>query len=77
MNINAECAKIVADRKKFFDRAFAGMNIPEDFRRLSERLCVSYGINGFCDPGYIANVIAFELGLGDGKGHFTKQEDSK
>lgn len=26
---------------------------------------------GICDPMYIMNVIAFELGIGDGKGHFN------
>lgn len=25
---------------------------------------------GICDPMYIMNTIALELGIGDGKGHF-------
>jgi len=25
---------------------------------------------GICDPAYIINVIAYELGVGDGKGNF-------
>lgn len=27
--------------------------------------------NGVCDPMYIMNVIALELGIGDGKGQFN------
>ena len=41
--------------------------------RLAERLCRSYGILGLCDPAYIANVIAVELGLGDGLGKFEEK----
>jgi hypothetical protein len=26
---------------------------------------------GICDPMYIMNVIAFELGIGDGRGNFN------
>lgn len=44
--------------------------IPENLKRLSARICRSYGIRGSCDPMYIANIIAFELGLGDGKSNF-------
>ena len=58
----------------FFKEAWEGMqNVPEDLRRLSERLCRSYGIRGICDPGYIANVIAKELGLGDGFSNFYER----
>lgn len=62
--------------KAFFDQAFTDpvtrkpYQIPPKLRELSSRLCRSYGIRGQCDPMYIANVIAFELGMGDGKGHF-------
>lgn len=56
--------------KKFFDEAFRENQVPENIKRLSARLCRSYGINGICDPMYIANVIALELGLGDGQGNF-------
>ena len=65
--------------KAFFDDAFMNAvtkqpyNIPPDLRRLSERLCRTYGIRGVCDPMYIANVIAFELGLGDGMSNFNKK----
>jgi len=29
---------------------------------------------GICDPVYIANILARNLGLGDGKGNFNKDE---
>uniref|UniRef100_A0A6M3K0E2 Uncharacterized protein n=1 Tax=viral metagenome TaxID=1070528 RepID=A0A6M3K0E2_9ZZZZ len=62
--------------KDFFDRAFTDpvtdipYAIPPDLRRLAERICRSYGIRGICDPMYIANIIALELGRGDGKSNF-------
>ena len=55
---------------RWFDTAFEGMQLPEKLRRLSERLCRAYGIGGTADPAYIANVVAKELGLGDGRGRF-------
>lgn len=55
--------------KEWFDEQFTA-NVPGNLRRLSERLCRSYGINGICDPEYIANVVAVELGLGDGQSNF-------
>lgn len=60
--------------KEFFDEAFKlHPQIPPKLRRLAERLCRSYGIRGICDPAYIANVIAVELGLGDGMSNFNKE----
>lgn len=56
--------------KRFFELAFKGYTVPDNIKRLSTRLCRSYGINGICDPMYIANVIAYELGMGDGSGNF-------
>ena len=57
--------------KDWWDRCFETQpGTPANLRRLAERLCRSYGIRGLCDPAYIANVIAVELGLGDGLGHF-------
>jgi hypothetical protein len=44
--------------------------VPANIRKLSERICRSYGIGGVCDPMYLANIIALELGLGDGQGNF-------
>ena len=48
--------------------------VPADLKRLATRLCRSYGIRGVCDPMYIANVIAVELGLGDGLSNFNMGE---
>ena len=56
---------------EFFAEAFAGYDVPADLRRAAERLCVAYGIRGICDPMYIANVIAMELGRGNGQSEFT------
>lgn len=69
-----------AQNEAFFKEAFtdpltrAPYQIPEDLKRLARRLCQSYGIRGVCDPMYIANVIAFELGLGDGRSHFHHRD---
>ncbi len=72
MDIYEKIKKYRNDTKEFFDSAFAGHDVPVDIRRVSERICMSYGINGTSDPMYIANIIALELGRGDGKGNFTK-----
>ena len=62
--------------KQWFDEAFSSAvnnqpyDVPANLRRLAERICRSYGIRGVCDPMYIANVAAFELGLGDGYSRF-------
>jgi hypothetical protein len=62
--------------KEFFDEAFEGMDgIQPGLRKASERICQAYSIQGICDPGYIANVIAVELGLGDGRSHFIGKQD--
>lgn len=59
---------------KFFEAAFASdPKCPLVLRRTAERLCRAYGIRGSCDPMYMVNVIAQELGLGDGKGNFDEQ----
>jgi hypothetical protein len=60
----------------FFDKAFYNelarkpYDIPADLRKASERICHAYGIRGICDPMYIANVIALEIGRGDGRSNF-------
>lgn len=74
--LNQACAELSAKEKAFFEDAFTNpvtkkpYPIPEDLRRISERICRSYGICGSCDPMYIANIMAFELGLGDGQSNF-------
>jgi len=59
---------------EWFDAAFAGLadgqTLPPQLRRLAERFCRDFGVCGICDPMYIVNVAAFELGMGDGLSNF-------
>jgi hypothetical protein len=70
-----------ADRK-FFVEAFTDpttgkpYQVPVAIQRASVRLCRSYGIRGICDPMYVANIIALELGLGDGQSNFNQEAAS-
>ena len=63
--------------EKFFTEAFTNpvtkepYRVPNNIKRLSTCICRSYNITGICDPMYIANIIALELGKGDGQGHFN------
>lgn len=67
--------------KEFFNKAFTDStnnepyNVPDDIRKVAERICMAYGIRGICDPMYIANLIAIELGLGDGSSNFESPID--
>jgi hypothetical protein len=63
--------------EEWFNEAFANIEIPADIRSAAERLVRSYGIGGICDPLYIANVIAKEIGRGDGLSHFPTIERTK
>ena len=69
----SEAIKWAKEDQDFFEKAFEGMRVPQDIRTVAERICMSYGIRGECDPGYIANVVAKELGLGDGRSVFYNQ----
>ena len=77
MSLNEQCAALRKADADFFAEAFTQpttgkpYEVPEDIKRLATRLCRSYGIRGSCDPMYIANVIAFELGRGDGLSNFN------
>ena len=70
-------AEIKRENKEFFDEAFTNQstgkryNVPYNLRRASEEICNAFGIRGISDPMYIVNIIALEMGLGDGKGNFT------
>jgi hypothetical protein len=44
--------------------------VPQQIANASKGICAAHQIKGICDPMYIANVIAFELGAGDGQGSF-------
>jgi len=50
-------------------------NVPEKVKRAIKRVYGAYPSEclpqGLSDPMYIMNVIALELGIGDGKGNFT------
>lgn len=65
------------DMREFFATAFAGETVPPDIRRAAERVVASYGICGICDPMYIANIIAVELGRGDGNGRFYPKKGTQ
>ena len=65
------------DMREFFATAFAGETVPPDIRRAAERVVAAYGICGICDPMYIANVIAVELGRGDGNGQFYPKKGTQ
>ena len=76
-SLNETLAALRKADDEFFTEAFTcpttrkPYEVPENLKRLAIRLSRSYGIRGICDPMYIANVIAFELGLGDGQSNFT------
>lgn len=69
--------------KAWFDRCFVGYDseahreyyqaVPTALRACVERICIRFAIRGICDPMYVANVVAFELGWGDGQGTFTPE----
>lgn len=60
----------------WFEEAFydpcreEGVDLPRDIKEISKALCIHHNIRGICDPLYIANVTAFEMGRGDGCGVF-------
>lgn len=60
-------------KRRFFDRAFENDNPPARLRAFAERFCLQGNINGVCDPMYICNVVAFEVGVGNGTGDFNWQ----
>jgi hypothetical protein len=78
MHINDLIRQHNEEIKAFYKEAFTNpvtrqpYDVPEDIKRLATRICESYGIKGVCDPMYIANVIAFETGRGDGQSKFWR-----
>lgn len=62
----ADLAAVPPDRQEWLAQQFAKTAVPGDIRRAAEQLCSYYNIDGLCDPMYIANIIAHELGRGDG-----------
>ena len=57
---------------EWFDSKFenGGQIVPVQLRAMSERICKVFNIKGICDPMYIANIAAYELGMGNGQGQF-------
>jgi hypothetical protein len=58
--------------RAWFDLRFE-KEVPNLLRTVAETICETYQISGVSDPMYICNVVAPELGLGDGNGQFTQQ----
>ena len=77
---NMETRKPTMYSEEWFNECFSNSvdgtpyDIPADIRRAAEHIVRSYGIKGVCDPMYIANSIALELGFGDGQSHFEKRK---
>lgn len=69
--------------KEELDKAFTSAvtgepyNVPEDIRNAATRIVRAYPIRGICDPMYIVNVLAVELGRGDGQGNFFMTVDGE
>lgn len=61
-------------RTEFFEEAFKGHNVPQKIKNASESICIKFNIYGICDPMYIVNNIAYELGIGDGCSNFNDNE---
>lgn len=55
---------------EWLDEAF-GPEVPEGIAKAARRIIQAYGITGECDPMWVANIIAFETGRGNGKGSFA------
>lgn len=47
-------------------------NVPADIKAFATWFVTYYGINGICDPMYVANITALELNRGDGKSKFGR-----
>ena len=63
--------------QKYWD-ARLGPHVPEKVKNAIKRVYWAYPEKcmpqGLCDPMYIMNVIAHELGIGDGQGNFNLPE---
>lgn len=52
-------------------------HVPAELIKTAICICRSYGIKGICDPMYIANTIAKDLGIGDGMHNFRVSSQYK
>lgn len=77
--LNETLADVRTNDEAFFKEAFTDpitrqtCALPPTIKQAATRICRAYGIRGICDPMYIANVIAFELGMGDGRSNFKME----
>ena len=62
-------------RAEIKERLFAGYDVPEQLKVRASAVAERFSLTGICDPMYVANMIAFKNGLGDGCGHFTEWEE--
>ena len=78
IHVNDLINEAKAQDEVFFKEAFTNpvtnkpYDVPDKLKKTARRICKAYGIRGICDPMYIANIIALELGLGDGKSYFKE-----
>ena len=57
---------------EFFVEAYKDyQNIPESIKLASKNICIKFDILDICNPVDLCNIIAFELGLGDGQGKYN------
>lgn len=58
--------------QEWFDEAFSKANnkVPPVLRSFCEAFCKKYRLTGTADPLYVANVVASQMGFGDGAGTF-------
>lgn len=65
-----KCATTGLTMAEFAERLTFNPNNKFDARvsRAAVSICRAYGINGLCDPAYIANVISNALANNDGNG---------
>jgi hypothetical protein len=60
--------------ERYWDDRFSGHNVPARVKSAIKRVYEAYPPiclpQGLADPMYIMNVIALELGVGDGQGNF-------
>lgn len=57
-------------KRRFFDRAFESDSPPVRLRAFAEWFCLNADVNGISDPMWICNIVAYEVGVGDGLGCF-------
>lgn len=64
--------------QEYWDKRFETYKAPEPPEQVKKAIMRVYDSfpedrmpRGLCDPMYIMNVIAYELGVGDGQGNFN------